>query len=150
MKKIVLFLTVALLAVACSSNKDLTHFGEKIKESGAVASSEIPAMMAGKDSMEVKVQGPVTSVCQVKGCWMKMDLGQDQTMMVRFKDYGFFVPKDASGKTAVAEGWAYRQVIPVEELRHYAEDAGKSQDEIMAITEPQEQLTFLAKGVILK
>jgi hypothetical protein len=38
----------------------------------------------------------------------------------------------------------------VEELRHYAEDAGKSQEEIEAITEPKKTYSFVADGVLLK
>jgi hypothetical protein len=37
----------------------------------------------------------------------------------------------------------------VEELKHLAEDAGKSKEEIEAITEPKEELKFLATGVLL-
>jgi hypothetical protein len=70
-------------------------------------------------------------------------------MVVQFKDYGFFVPKDIAGRQVVIEGYAYRAVTPIEDLKHYAEDAGKSQEEIDAITEPKEELKFLASGVIL-
>ncbi len=46
-------------------------------------------------------------------------------------------------------GYAFRDVTPVDELRHYAEDAGKSKEEIAAITQPKEEMKFLASGVIL-
>ena len=81
---------------------------------------------------------------------MKMDIGGDKELMVRFKDYGFFVPMDSEGKVAIIEGKVKKSVIPVDELKHYAEDAGKSQEEIDAITEPEEKLTFLADGVLIK
>ena len=71
-------------------------------------------------------------------------------MRVSFKDYGFFVPKDITGKTVVIEGTAKQSVTPVAELRHYAEDAGKSKDDIAKITEPEKALTFVADGVIVK
>jgi hypothetical protein len=38
----------------------------------------------------------------------------------------------------------------VAQLRHYAEDAGKSKEEIAKITEPKIELTFMADGVIVK
>jgi hypothetical protein len=38
----------------------------------------------------------------------------------------------------------------VAELQHYAEDAGKSKEEIAKITEPKLELTFVADGVIVK
>jgi tRNA (Thr-GGU) A37 N-methylase len=70
-------------------------------------------------------------------------------MMVHFKDYGFFVPKDCSGKKLVMEGIAFIDVTPVSQLKHYAEDAGKSKEEIEKITEDEKELTFEASGVLL-
>ena len=82
-----------------------------------------------------------------------MDLGpaaeSETAMRVRFKDYGFFVPKDIAGRQAVVEGYAFREVTTVEELRHYAEDEGLSAEEIAKITEPVEEVKFLASGVYL-
>jgi hypothetical protein len=57
------------------------------------------------------------------------------------------VPKDIGGRQVIVEGKAFKSVTPVEELRHYAEDAGKSKDEIMQITEPEQTLSFEATGV---
>jgi len=48
------------------------------------------------------------------------------------------------------EGKAYKEETSVEELKHYAEDEGLSQEEIDAITEPVYELKFMASGVILQ
>ncbi len=78
---------------------------------------------------------------------MDVDLGNGKVMKVRFKDYGFFVPKDIKGKQVVFEGMAYSEVVPVDELRHFAEDAGKSDAEINRISKPEKQVRFIAAGV---
>jgi len=78
---------------------------------------------------------------------MTVETGSGQEIRVTFKDYGFFVPKDAAGQIAVFEGAAKRATIDVATLKHYAEDAGKSKEEIAAITEPETKLTFVASGV---
>jgi hypothetical protein len=80
---------------------------------------------------------------------MKLSAADGQSIMVRFKDYGFFVPKDIAGREVVIEGLASRELTPVDELRHYAEDAGKSKEEIESITEPKMELKFMADGVAL-
>jgi hypothetical protein len=72
-----------------------------------------------------------------------------EPIMVRFKDYGFFMPKDIAGRKVIMDGYAFVEETPVDELRHYAEDAGKSQEEIEAITEPKKETKFLASGVLL-
>jgi len=73
----------------------------------------------------------------------------DETVFIKFKDYAFFVPKDASGKEAIVSGKLYASVTSVDELRHYAEDKGASADEIAAITEPQREIRMMADGVII-
>jgi len=101
------------------------------------------------DTVTTTLQGTVNSVCQAKGCWMTIAAGEDKEMMVKFKDYGFFMPKDISGREVVMHGMAFYRITPVDELRHYAQDAGKSPEEIAAITEPKNELHFLAEGVQL-
>ncbi len=81
---------------------------------------------------------------------MTLDMGNQPDLRVRFKDYGFFVPKDASGKTAVVEGRAYVDTVSAETLRHYAADAGKSEKEIKAINKLEVRVSFIADGVIIE
>ncbi|MEO6168837.1 MAG: DUF4920 domain-containing protein [Chitinophagales bacterium] len=126
------------------------YFGKQIDEKGAISMSRLEKQMEDKEKLQVKVTGKVVECCQAKGCWMTIDKGDGSTMHVKFKDYGFFVPKNSGGKTAIMEGTAMLETVSVEEQRHYAEDAGKSPAEIEAITEPSQQLVFEADGVILK
>ena len=125
-------------------------YGEDISPDDAVDAAELLAMMSGKDSVPVKVQGTINGSCAMKGCWMKMDLGNDQEMHVTFKDYGFFVPKSMNGENAIIEGYASVDTLDVAYLRHLAQDAGKSQEEIDAITEPKVSLTYVATGVLIE
>ena len=86
----------------------------------------------------------------MKGCWMTLD-GEEGDVRVTFKDYGFFVPTEGQeGKTAVIEGVAVKTVTDVATLKHYAQDAGKSAEEIAAITEPREEIALIATGVAIK
>ena len=126
----------------------LQHFGVPITEDGTVSGTELMHTIAQKGVATAKVSGEVAQVCAVKGCWMTMHI-DGQEMMVRFKDYGFFVPKNAAGKIAVVQGQAKLDTVDVATLRHYALDAGQSEAEIQAITEPEVKLSFEADGVIL-
>jgi hypothetical protein len=125
-------------------------FGEQITEEGAIDASELLTILQPGDSVFVKVKGTINACCQKKGCWMDVDLGNGQSMLVRFKDYDFFVPKNAAGYTAIMEGYAKLEVQDIEWLRHKAHDAGKSEEEIAAINEPETSITFKANGVIIK
>ncbi len=149
MKKIFSILAVSIISFAAYAQSD-AHFGKEITDKKAIAASILPEKMGEKENMEAKVTGTVESVCQVKGCWMKVKMADGETMRVMFKDYSFFVPKDIAGKTVIFQGEAQKKTVPVEHLKHYALDAGKSQEEIAKITEPKDELTFIAEGVIVK
>lgn len=138
------------LTTTSEEKKKDEKYGAEITVENAIAVSEIPAILAKQDSAELKVIGKIGECCQKKGCWMKVPISDDQEMFVRFKDYGFFVPMDSEGKEIVMEGQVKKEVIPVAQLRHYAEDAGKSKEEIEKITEDEVKITFMATGVIIK
>lgn len=103
------------------------------------------------DSLNVSFITKVQEVCQKKGCWMRLDLGEDSPgSFVKFKDYDFFVPMDAASAEVIVKGVAYKAETSLAELKHYAQDAGKSEEEIAAITQPKVEYNFLADGVYLK
>ena len=130
---------------------DGKHFGATVTEEGAISFEDLLAKMSETDSIPAKVIVTVGTVCQTKGCWMDMvsNSEDNEPMKITFLDYGFFVPKDIDGRTVVIDGYAYRTVTSVEELRHYAEDEGLAKEEIEKITEPQQEIRFLASGVLL-
>lgn len=82
---------------------------------------------------------------------MTVKTADSSTMRVTFKDYGFFVPKvGQEGKSAIFDGILTKKVTSVETLRHFAQDEGKSASEIESITEPIEEYTFVASGVLIE
>ena len=99
------------------------------------------------DTVNVTFKAPVKAVCKEKGCWMELEVGAPQPVMVKFKDYAFFVPKDIKDKEVTVNGRAFIAEVGVEELRHLAEDAGKDEAEIKATDTPQRRLSFTAEGV---
>ena len=160
MKKLI-FAASTLILFACSNNEQpeqvteaieviVTKHGEEITEDGALTAAEYMAQLQGKDSLETKLMAPIADVCQKKGCWMMLDLGNDVHMRVTFKDYGFFMPKDAAGRMAFIQGVGRIDTTSVEELKHYLKDAEASQEEIDAVTEPEIEYVFEAVGVIIK
>jgi hypothetical protein len=103
-----------------------------------------------KDNKKVEnvaVKGKVTDVCDKKGCWLTIQTEDNSKFFVKMKDYAFFVPTALKGKNVVLEGNAERKVISVNEQKHYAEDAKKPQSEIDAITQPKEEIRFVANGI---
>lgn len=166
MKKILFLAVIAAGFIACKNEvkketetpevtQEIAYasFGDKIEADDAVdmvaMSKEYKEMKAG-DTLNSKMVATVKEVCQAKGCWMTLQMEDSTEVMVRFKDYGFFVPKNIAGQEVVVNGKAYVAETSVDELRHYAKDAGKSDEEIETITEPERTYAFLADGVLVK
>ena len=88
-KIIILVLFVPLISFGQSQSL----FGEKFIAEGT------KDLIESKDfkniDQNIKIKGKIKSTCKMKGCWMELDVA-DKTIFVRFKNYGFFVPKDLS------------------------------------------------------
>ena len=128
-------------------------FGDKISDKKAITSEEMLAKFTSMkvgDTINVKFASSIKEVCSKKGCWMKLPLNKETETMVRFKDYGFFMPLDSKDRQVIVAGKAFVKETSVKEQQHYAEDAGKSKEEIAKITEPKTEFAFEANGVLMK
>lgn len=172
MKKINVFIVILALFGACknstTSSKEVSveeqplvaehsaeyeSFGENINTEDVLSSEEMKehfASMKMGDTLETKFKASVNSVCKKKSCWMRLTLPNDEETLVRFKDYDFFMPKDIEQKEVIVKGKAYLNELSVDDRQHYAKDAGKSEEEIAAITEPKRTMAFMADGVLIK
>ena len=140
---LVVFLTL-LTSYSCDKSITYLNYGDDID-------IELSYSENIEDNFEItNISGQIIDVCPKKGCWMNVKVNTD-TVFVKFKDYGFFVPKTGiEGKQILMSGKIFRDTISVERLRHYAEDAGKSSEEINEITGPEVSMTFLADGVLIR
>ena len=100
-----------------------------------------------KNKYEGKITGKVVEVCQAMGCWIKLEKEDGTTLMVKSKDHGFFMPLDIVGKKVIVEGDASVKEISEKMRKHYAEDAGKSKEEIEKIKGSTKEVFFNAYGV---
>ena len=124
--------------------------GESFDVENEIQLADLVNDMNSNDSVMAVVEAKVTEVCQAKGCWMKVELPNGESMRVTFKDYGFFMPKNLAGSSVKMVGMAKIEETDVETLKHFAEDGGKSDEEIAQITEPKMDYKFIASGVKLK
>lgn len=153
--KRILLLTVAILFAGVimaqppkgDANPGMT-FGEKINAETSIKADELGDKLAKENKVEVKVEGLVSQVCTAEGCWLKMKT-ETGSIMVKMKDHKFLVPLSMNGKTIVVKGIAEKKETSVAQLKHYAEDAGKSKEEIEAIKEPKKEIVVQATGILV-
>jgi hypothetical protein len=160
MKKIVSTILFAIALVSCKKVenqpvKEIAYqsFGDSISADGAITKealfSKYKELKEG-DTLKVKFASTIKEVCQKKGCWMQLELPEENSAFVKFKDYGFFMPLNAAKSEVIVNGKAFVSVESVDELRHYAKDAGKSQASIDSIINPETTYSFLADGVLIQ
>jgi hypothetical protein len=110
---------------------------------------------ADLDGEALVVEGTVSKVCQMKGCWLTLSNDAGETFRVNVPkdedgEYVFTFPMDVTGATAQLAGTLAIEEESVETLRHFAEDEGRSQEEIEAITEPEPTVVLTARGALVK
>jgi hypothetical protein len=125
------------------------HYGAGVAEGdAAIGLADLVANAKDHTGKQVRLTGKIDSVCKAKGCWMILADGPHQ-VRITFRDYGFFMPKDCEGRTAILDGRFEVKEVPVAEVKHYLEDAGRH-DEAAKVTEPRQEFRVVADGVALR
>ena len=74
-----------------------------------------------------QVEARIAKVCQKKGCFFIAQ--QDQHILrVSFRDYGFFIPTDSSGKTVTLAGELVQKDLSPEQAAHFKADLKSDTD----------------------
>lgn len=152
MKSILLGLIICLSLSAFAQLKPANKgvkYGAGTTATGAIEVNLLKEKLVTSEKFTGKVKGTVNKVCEKKGCWMTLAQTDGDGIMIRFKDYKFFMPKNILGKDVVLQGTAKKTTTSIDMLKHYAEDAGKSKAEIEKITEPKTDIEFIATGVLV-
>jgi Domain of unknown function (DUF4920) len=105
-----------------------------------------PAKYSGKN---VLVEGVIVRSCKMEGCWLELaPTATGKSIRIKMKDHGFFVPLNAAGLNAKAEGVFTVKTLSKEEVEHLMNEDGAKFDKINAdgtVTE----VSFVAAGVEL-
>ncbi len=115
---------VVRLSEPVAQTADYEIFGAPLDAS--VSRVALEAIAANGDryvDKTVRVETRVAEVCQKKGCFFIAQEG-DSVVRVSFKDYGFFVPTNISGKRVTLVGKVVAREITPEQASHFAEDLG--------------------------
>ena len=145
--------TVKKSKAVAINTADYTSFGSKFAVKNVLDEKQMLKKyktLKNGDSIKVQFKSKIKEVCKKKGCWMQMNLSDEKQSFVKFKDYAFFVPLNADNYDAILNGIAFVNIVSVSELKHYAKDGGKSQEEINKITKPETTYSFMADGVLIK
>lgn len=106
-----------------------------------------PAKYAGQT---VRVEGVIVRSCKMEGCWMELAPSQNaKSVRVKMKEHSFFIPLNAAGAMAKAEGVFTIKTLTKEMVDHMIKEDGAKFDKINddgTVTE----ISFEATGVELR
>jgi hypothetical protein len=140
-------------SVSTSSNHKVLNFGDaKVKHGTPVDLTQLLATPERFNSGTITVQGTIAAVCAKRGCWMRLQVGDGQTLHVKVRDGDMEFPVSAKGKTALATGQLNISEIDIESQREQlAEEAatqGKAFDPA-SITTVKKVLQFVPTAVTI-
>jgi hypothetical protein len=145
------FMVILILSVSAQEKEKVPAakgviYGQVSEEKTAITVDDLSNKLVG-NAFTGQIKGKVAEVCKAEGCWIRLQKADGTTMMVRAKNHTFLTPENIVGKTVLVEGNATVKETSEEMRKHYAEDAGKSKEEITKIKGPEKSVEFDAKGV---
>ncbi len=107
-------------------------YGEGVTPGETTSIGKILAQPDAYVGQRVRVEGQITEVCPMKGCWMEIAETEKDRIRVKVEDGVIIFPKDAKGKRAVAEGVLEALAMDREQyvgwMSHLAEERGETFD----------------------
>ena len=152
-----LMLLPLLLSACTFINERYVAFGsvDSPPPEAKVTIDEVIADPASHTDRVLKITGEVVSVCVKKGCWLRMAPAggsESESVFVKFTCPidGRLIPLEAVGKPVEVDGVVVVETVSEAEARHYAEDAGKSPEEIAAIVGEQQRVRIAASAAKIR
>lgn len=125
------FILLAVCSITVLSAAEV-KLGKPLTLKEPVGVSALLASPSGSVGKTVQVKGKITEVCQMAGCWMQIAGDGGASIRIKVNDGDIEFPKDAAGKTAIAEGKLSRIELTreqaVAQARHEAEEMGRKFD----------------------
>ena len=141
-------LAVVVVLSGSTLAQEVVTRGDALGDSPLVSLHDVMGDVDSYLDTTVIVEGSVTRVCQMKGCWMELTADSDTSgVRVTFKDYGFFVPTDSQGRVARLEGVFETNLFSKADADHLVEEG------VELIRNPDgtaTELSFVAAAVELR
>ncbi len=138
-----------LLATTVFADEVITRGAAVSKDAKAISLATVLENPESYTKDAVVVEGVIAASCTRQGCWMQLapsDAEGTSSVRVTFKDYGFFIPLEAKGMKARAEGVAVVKTLSKADADHLEEEGAKlvRREDGTAL-----EVSFVANGVEL-
>jgi len=125
-------LLIAGLAALCVLSAAEIKLGKPLTVKEPMTLATLLAHPDDYQDKTVQVKGKITEVCQMMGCWLDLTNDEGQKVRIKVEDGELVFPKDAAGKSAVAEGKFSKTELTKEQAiaqaKEEAQEKGKKFD----------------------
>jgi hypothetical protein len=150
MRKILLLTFTFLLTVAAALQAKEAVYGAGVKLDETLKISTLQADPDRYVGKTVRVEGTITEVCEMKGCWMELQESPAAKIRVKVEDDVIAFPIASRGKVGIAEGVVEALEMTresyIEWQKHLAEEQGKTFDPATVGDGPHRVLQIQATG----
>jgi hypothetical protein len=138
-----------LLATTAFATETINRGAAVPKDAKAISLTTVLENPDAYTKEPVVVEGVIATSCTRQGCWMQLAPTAAEgapSVRVTFKDYGFFIPLQAKGMKARAEGVAVVKTLSKADADHLEEEGAKlkRKEDGTAL-----EVSFIANGVEL-
>jgi len=120
------------LSEPVATNATSETFGAMIDST--LATTDLASLLAQPTEQlgkKVIIETKINKVCQKKGCFFIAQQNK-HTARVSFRDYGFFIPTDSSGKTVLLSGELVEKQMTQEQAEHFSSDINSESEVLKA------------------
>ncbi len=125
------WILIAILMMTAGA-LEAQQYGNKLSVAESTSISEILENAESMKGARVRIEGEITEVCAMAGCWIEIQGKSGGRIRFKVDDGVIVFPQSAKGKQATAEGTV--ELLPMSRqqyvawLKHLAEETGKSFD----------------------
>lgn len=144
MKRAIVYSACVVMMVAGMAGAgDGTKYGAGVTLDQAVPIAKLMANPADYMGKKVRVDGVITGVCKMRGCWMQVTDDEGNGVRIKVEDGVIVFPATSMGHQASAEGVFEGKPVAAEEKKH--QGGGKDEHEACD-SKPQGEMLYFIEG----
>ncbi len=144
-RNLVLVMFVVVLAAGSAFAGDSTKYGEGVTLEKAVSIEQLLASPGDYLGQTVRVDGTITGVCKMRGCWMQVTDANGNGVRIKVEDGVIVFPATSMGQTASAQGVFEGVPVAAQSKKHEGKKNEGEKHE-SCDSKPQGEMVYFIKG----
>lgn len=144
-RQLIIVTLVIFLAASFAVAGDSERFGDGVTLEKAVSIEQLLANPSDYVGQKVRVDGTITGVCKMRGCWMQVTDDKGNGVRIKVEDGVIVFPATSVGSKASAEGVFEGVPAAVQAEKHEAKKSDSEKHE-SCDSKPQGEMIYFIQG----